>query len=100
MTNEIKEILDYLSDDSKSFIICGVSYYKISDYKAKVLLDYITNLQEENEIIHKIKKLRSANTHVENIYYAEGVLLNEPYCDIEDVDNEELLKILKEEGKE
>ena len=48
MNNEIKEILNYLKDDTKSFIICGVSYYKISDYKTKVLLDYITNLQNEN----------------------------------------------------
>lgn len=49
MNNEIKEILNYLKDDSKSFIICGSHYYKISDYKAKVLLDYITNLQEEKD---------------------------------------------------
>lgn len=48
-----------------------------------------------NKTIDKIKKLRSANTHIENIYYAEGVLLNEPYCDIEDVGNEELLEILQ-----
>ena len=53
MNKEIKGILDYLKDDNKSFIICGVSYYKISDYKAKVLLDYITNLQEEIKIMVK-----------------------------------------------
>lgn len=50
-----------------------------------------------NKIIDKIKKLRNANTHVENIYYAEGILLNEPYCYIEEFDNEELLNILRGE---
>lgn len=67
MNNDIKEILDYLKDNSKSFIICGSSYYKISDYKAKILLDYITNLQtieqqysailSENAELDKYKKV-------------------------------------------
>ena len=56
MNREIKEILQYLKDDSKSFIICGVSYYKITDYKTKILLDYITNLQEENERLKELEK--------------------------------------------
>ena len=42
MNNEMEEILDCLKDDSKSFIIC-------SNYKKKILLDYITNLQQENQ---------------------------------------------------
>lgn len=53
MNNEIKEILQYLKDDSKSFIICGVSYYKITDCETKILLEYITNLQEENKTIRE-----------------------------------------------
>ena len=89
MTNEIKVILEYIKE-GKIFL---------NSNECDILLDYITNLQEENErlnkTINKIKKLKNANTHIENIYYAEGVLLNEPYCDIEDVDNEELLDILR-----
>lgn len=88
MTNEIKEILDFKED---------ADYKRLSVDEIVILKDYITNLQEENKIIDKIKKLRNANTHVENIYYAEGVLLNEPYCDIEGVDNEELLETLRGE---
>ena len=56
MNNDIKETLQYLKDDSKSFIICGVSYYKITDYKTKILLEYITNLQEENERFRKQRR--------------------------------------------
>ena len=69
MTNEIKEMLDYLKDDSKSFVICGVSYYKISDYKTKVLLDYITNLQHRiNKAIEYIENLQQSNEELQRDY--------------------------------
>ncbi len=98
MTNEAKRIIKYLKNPNFYIEDFGFSYKRISLDETNILLDYITKLQEENKIVDKIRKLRSANTHVENIYYAEGVLLNEPYCDIEDVYNEELLEILR--GKE
>lgn len=96
MTNEIKDLkcLGALGN-LQSFAIDGTKGSKIVDINVNIVKNYITNLQEENKIIDKIKKLRNANTHLENIYYAEGVLLGEPYFDIEDVDNEELLDILR-----
>lgn len=77
LSNEDMDLIDYIVNRLENF-------YKLDEENSQL-----------NKIVNKIKKLRSANTHVENIYYAEGVLLNEPYCDIEDVDNEELLDILQ-----
>ena len=61
MTNEIKEILDDLrkTADNTIFVVCSsqeeldkmpkytANFLSINDRKAKVLLDYITNLQNE-----------------------------------------------------
>lgn len=69
MNNEIKEILDNLKDtaDTSFFAICGTKeelenmpksvskVFHITDKHAKVLLDYITNLQKENDTLFKDK---------------------------------------------
>lgn len=47
MNNEIKEILDNM----KEWSVEGNLYFEINDEKAKLLYDYITNLQKENEIL-------------------------------------------------
>ena len=55
MTNEIKEILDYLNkfiNDKEEITKYGC---EISVKNAKILLDYITNLQEENEMYAQLK---------------------------------------------
>lgn len=43
MKDEIKEILDKLNNKAEHYILY--------DYETHLLLDYITNLQEENEIL-------------------------------------------------
>ena len=67
MNNEIKEILDLLEDtaDLSFFAVCGTKEemknmpkciskrLAITDEQAKLLLDYITNLQQENERLKK-----------------------------------------------
>lgn len=53
-------------------------------------------IERLNNIINKINKLLECDTHCENIYYAIGVLLNYNYFDIEDIENKEILNILKE----
>lgn len=56
MEDEIKEILDDLrtyKDRYEYFLFNNLSFSD-RDYKAKILLDYITNLQEENERLKKI----------------------------------------------
>ena len=69
MNNEIKEILDNLKKtaDTSMFVVCGsqeeldkmprytANFLSINDRQAKILLDYITNLQEE---------LKSANESI------------------------------------
>jgi hypothetical protein len=47
MNDEVKEILDFLDDDNRK------RPFGISNRDSKILRDYITNLQEENEKVHK-----------------------------------------------
>ena len=49
MNNEIKEILDYLKESATKQNL----YFEINPEKAKQLLDYITNLEQENERLEK-----------------------------------------------
>lgn len=83
------------------------SFYVLLDKKERKQYDYEDYLLDEleekdkeieklNNIIDKINKLLECDTNCENIYYAIGVLLNHNYFDIEDIENEEILNILKE----
>lgn len=51
MNDEIKEILDDLRTykDRYEYYLFNNLSFSVRDYKAKILLDYITNLQQENE---------------------------------------------------
>ena len=51
MKDEIKEILEWLSDNDIYVEDNGYQYKRISLRETKLLLDYITNLQEENEFL-------------------------------------------------
>lgn len=84
MKDEIKEILDKLKDtaDTSFFAICGTKEelenipksiskaLHITDKHAKLLLDYITNLQEENENLQEKLNLamETIDIGVENTY--------------------------------
>ena len=54
MKDEIKEILDFIKEQIKRETLSYEPDVELSKEEAKLLLDYITNLQEENE---KIKEL-------------------------------------------
>lgn len=74
MTEEIKELLDILNkvkdyDDKRYFISCGENDYLLTNDEIKCLLNYITNLQKENELHNKI--LKDAND-VLNIQAQKG----------------------------
>lgn len=70
MNNEIKEILNDLrkTADNSIFVVCSsqeeldkipkytANFLSVNDRQAKVLLDYITNLQEENEDLREENK--------------------------------------------
>lgn len=49
MKDEIKEILEYIKDVDLYIEDNGYQYKRLSLIEIKILLDYITNLQEENE---------------------------------------------------
>lgn len=49
MSNEIKEILDDLKDKCKYIEDYGYQYKRLSLEDTEILLDYITNLQQENK---------------------------------------------------
>lgn len=59
MTEEIKELLDILNkvkdyDDKRYFISCGENDYLLTNDEIKCLLNYITNLQKENEELKEL----------------------------------------------
>ena len=54
MTNEIKEIIEYLKDDSMFIYDEDGTRKEITLDESKLLLDYITNLQEENERLKEL----------------------------------------------
>lgn len=55
-TKEIKKILDDLGNKDNYIEEFGYQYKRISLYDSFQLLDYITNLQQENEILRKNAK--------------------------------------------
>jgi len=70
MTNEIKEILDRLEGRKNWYLHQQKNngVFNDEDYMAYMLLDYITNLQEENERLKEWKEdLLNENIELENI---------------------------------
>ena len=55
MTNEIKEILDKLKNH-----IEHIHFANLTNYELRLLLDYITNLQEENERLNRRIQIKDA----------------------------------------
>jgi len=91
MTNEIKEILDKLKNH-----IEGIRYANLTNYELRLLLDYITNLQdklyfmigrsdEKQEIIDKA--LEEINYMISNV-------------DITEISGIKLKQILRGEGND
>ena len=64
MNDEIKVILDYLKDENDYIEDFGISYKRIhiDNGDLKLLLDYITNLQQENEYL----KLSNPEMNIEH----------------------------------
>lgn len=56
MTEEIKEILDYLKPKYDIVDELGNDYKKVKFKNCKLLLDYITNLQQENDELKESNK--------------------------------------------
>ena len=118
MNNDIKEILDNLKKtaDNIIFVICGsqeeldkapkytANFLSINDRQAKTLLDYITNLQEENDR-HFKEAIRYENAcdeleiridkAIKYIKSQEDYFVNYPL-----IDKEYLLNILQGSDKE
>lgn len=85
MKDEIKEILDCLKDNDNYIEDIGGEHKRIGLYEAKILLDYITNLQDRiDEAIEYINKSEYAtiesNKHIhadnDGRVYNLDVLLN------------------------
>ena len=57
MNDEIKEILGYLKDEDDYIEDLGINYKRIhiDNGDLKTLLDYITNLQQDNEMYAQLK---------------------------------------------
>lgn len=63
MTEEIKEILHRLKTKSIKYKYCldNKISFNDEDYEAKLLYDYITNLQEENERLKEVRRNERRN---------------------------------------
>lgn len=93
MTEEIKILLDILNkvkdyDDKRYFISCGENDYLLTNDEIKCLLNYITNLQKENEnLLYEI-----------NGYLKEKEELKEKINKLEDYKqrNEKAVEFIKE----
>ena len=98
MNNEIKEILDKMKDYSGechsilAYSICGYKKKIRSDFKMCMndvdkLLDYITNLQQENEIQDtNLKELQSALDNIaELIGVEQGMSIEDVYDKIKEL---------------
>lgn len=81
-TNEIQEIIDFLKDER--------SYYKtLPQNKTNRLLDYITNLQEENKKFNKWIEVLNKDNHK---LQEENERLNNIINEIEkDINNEMMM---------
>ena len=100
MKDEIKEILDKLNNKAEHYILY--------DYETHLLLDYITNLQEENErltrsIVSYDETLLKRNNEYED--YKSRIekaieYLEQPYRDNFDFSKAQLLSILQGVGKD
>ena len=110
MTNEIKKILDYLKD-KKGYAINEFGAHKeLTPEENNKLLDYITNLQEENEkskeYIEFYKDMTDKWKDMTNVFkessedYKQRIdkaveYLEQPYRDNFDYSKAELLNILR-----
>lgn len=101
MNNEIKEILEYIENNTQSETIYML---KLDTNEAKILLDYITNLQEENERL--IISLSAQEELTMNEYYKKNIYKSRidkaiEYCNLYTrLSAKDLLNILQGEDKE
>lgn len=75
MNEEIKEILDDLRTykDRYEYYLFNNLSFSDRDYKAKILLNYITNLQEENEILKEENKHIFANVNDDELLISNAM---------------------------
>jgi len=95
MNKEIKEILEDLKDEDKYIEEYGYQYKRVSVEDTKVLLDYITNLEQENE------RLKNGVKELDNMFYETFRISQNHYYSISEWKLKEFTDKLKElkEGK-
>ena len=103
MEDEIKEILEALKPHDKEFAKAGIKEYSLvlSVKEQKILLDYITNLQDEN------KELKVENEKLTQLWLSSQEkrrkaikYLEQPNRDNFDYSKAQLLNILQGSDKE
>ena len=98
MKGEIKEILDWLKDEDIYIEEIGYQYKRISLRESKLLLDYITNLQEENERLKE--DIRKDEVYFKTFELAEECDQKQDIIDTYKSRNEKAIEILNEGLKE
>ena len=84
MNEEIKEILDKLKDNDwyEELDLTGTKWIELKQEETNQLLNYITNLQEEN---NKLKETNKEHRKINGQLREENDLLREKLIQIEDV---------------
>ena len=106
MKDEIKEILEALKPLDEEFAKAGIKEYPLylKPDQQKILLDYITNLQEENKLLQANVKLLDDNRIYLNDKIDKAIEYIEYYCignnTIENKSHKTLLNILQGEDKD
>lgn len=115
MNNEIKEILEFLSNENYYIQDIDCKFKRLYLDEVKTLLDYITNLEEENRILKELNVCVGCNNNLDyksRIDKALDYIVNDmPYLEEPDDDYENnhkmieydksiLLNILQGEDKE
>ena len=96
MNNEIKEILDFLKDKDDYIEEYGYEYKRISLEDTKILLDYITNLQDYKSRCEKaIEYIEKSMDNSQPFY---KYLFGDENGKVENLDR--LLNILQGVGKD
>ena len=96
MNNEIKEILDYLKDNDNYIEDIGGEHKRIGLYETKILLNYITNLQEYNQIYNIDNKEAEEIINKNDILKKYFINLKHEIIDVNKYRNE--IEILRKEN--
>ena len=102
MKDEIKEILKCIKDKKRDYVgINGCLYQDLDRKELDLLLDYITNLQEENERLLKTQEMYEKKCNKIHQYITQNceIIRHKDYDEIGKVNGGHVLFLLNGDDK-